>query len=159
MKSLPPQEQFSRLGEVEVKIKKLRPVKLPQYQHDTDSGVDLCNADKKTVLKPGEIKLIGTGISVEIPPGFEIQVRPRSGLAAKSGVTVLNTPGTIDAAYRGEIKVILINLGQVAVTLAKNERIAQAVLMKVEKIKWKSVKELRSTGRAAGGFGSTGRKS
>jgi len=146
------------MKEVEVKVKKVRRIKIPYYHYHGDSGIDLINADKDFVLKPFERKIVPTGIKVEIPYGFEIQVRPRSGLALKHGITVLNTPGTVDSTYRGEIMVIIINLGEIEVKIKKGDRIAQAVLMKVEKIKWKKVKKLNSTKRGKGGFGSTGKK-
>ena len=120
-----------------------------------DSGVDIVNAGRSFTLRPGERKLVPSGIAVEIPEGFEIQIRPRSGLALKSGVTVLNSPGTVDSSYRGELKIILINFGKKAVKIKRFERIAQAVLAKVEKIKWLSADKLGKTARGAGGFGST----
>jgi dUTP pyrophosphatase len=109
------------------------------------------------VLAPGERNMVPTGLSVAIPQGYEIQVRPRSGLAAKHGLTCLNTPGTIDSDYRGEIKVILINLGQEAFTIQRGERIAQLVLAPVTRLVWQAVEALDETDRGAGGFGSTGR--
>ena len=113
--------------------------------------------DEPMVLMPGERAMVPTGLSVAIPQGYEIQVRPRSGLAAKHGLTCLNTPGTIDSDYRGEIKVILINLGQEAFTIQRGERIAQLVLAPVTQLAWESVDSLDETARGAGGFGSTGR--
>jgi dUTP pyrophosphatase len=113
--------------------------------------------ETEVVLQPMERTLIPTGLFVEIPDGFEVQIRPRSGLAVKQGITCLNTPGTIDADYRGEIKVILINLSQEPQTIRTGDRIAQMVLQKVEKINWKSVTGISETERGAGGFGHTGK--
>ena len=109
------------------------------------------------VLKPLQRAMIPTGLYLEIPAGFEVQVRPRSGLAAKKGITVLNAPGTIDADYRGEIKVILVNLSNEAFTINPGERIAQMVVAKYEKVEWQEVETLSETERGEGGFGSTGR--
>jgi dUTP pyrophosphatase len=108
------------------------------------------------VLKPLERALIPTGLFIELPEGYEAQVRPRSGLAIKNGITVLNTPGTIDADYRGEVKVILINLSNEPFTIQNGDRIAQMVIAKYEKITWKQVEQLSETERGAGGFGSSG---
>jgi len=140
---------------MKIKVKRIREVELPQYQYPGDSGVDLMNAGETFFLKPMMRKVVPTGIKVEIPNGYELQIRPRSGLAAKFGITVLNTPGTVDSSYRGEIKVILINLGEKEIEIKKGMRIAQGVLIKVEKIEWKEVKRLRSSKRGEGGFGST----
>jgi len=132
---------------------------LPSYAHDGDAGVDLCNAGKSITLGPGERALVATGLAVAIPEGFELQIRPRSGLAAKHGLTVVNAPGTVDAGYRGEIGVILLNTDRVdAVTLEPGERVAQAVLTRCETISWDEVEKLDDTRRGAGGFGSTGRE-
>lgn len=109
------------------------------------------------VLQPGARAMVPTGLSMAIAQGYEIQVRPRSGLAAKHGLTCLNTPGTIDSDYRGEVKVILINLGSEAFTIARGERIAQLVLAPVTQLEWKQVDSLDETARGTGGFGSTGR--
>lgn len=114
--------------------------------------------DEPIVLEPLQRALVPTGLYLEIPAGYEVQVRPRSGLAAKKGVTVLNSPGTIDADYRGEVKVILVNLSSEAFTVLKGERIAQLVLSRHETIEWEEVEELSESGRATGGFGSTGVK-
>ena len=137
---------------------------LPKYQTSLSAGCDVCavlDAGLYCItIDPGEIKLVNTGISVAIPEGYEIQVRPRSGIAAKHGVTVLNTPGTIDADYRGLIKVILINHGDKPFEIKNGDRIAQLVLNKVEQINWipvSSKDELESTERGDGGFGSTGK--
>jgi dUTP pyrophosphatase len=135
-------------------------LQLPAYETSGSAGMDVRAAvpeDGPLVLKPGERAMVPTGLSVAIPEGFEIQVRPRSGLAAKHGLTCLNTPGTIDSDYRGEIKVILINLGQEAFTIQRGERIAQLVLAPVTRLAWREVEALDETARGAGGFGSTGR--
>ncbi|MFN3405139.1 MAG: dUTP diphosphatase [Cytophagaceae bacterium] len=132
---------------------------LPAYQTQSSAGMDL-RADLKDpiVLKPLQRTLVPTGLYMELPQGFEAQIRPRSGLAFKNGITVLNSPGTIDADYRGEIKVLLINLSQEEFIINDGERIAQMVIAKHEQINWISVKELANSERAAGGFGSTGVK-
>lgn len=131
---------------------------LPQYQTVDSVGLDLCAAISEPIeLKPLERSLVPTGLSVAIPSGYEIQVRPRSGLAAKHGVTVLNTPGTIDPDYRGEVKVILANLSNQNYTIQPGERIAQAVLARYEQLQWEVVTELDDTTRGRGGFGSTGK--
>jgi dUTP pyrophosphatase len=130
---------------------------LPQYETNGSAGLDVRSAEN-SLLKPGESKLITTGLRVEIPYGYEIQVRPRSGLAKNYGVTVLNSPGTIDADYRGEIGVILINHGQYDFEVKPGDRIAQLVIAPVERIQWQSVRELTtSTLRGEKGFGSTGK--
>lgn len=140
-----------------VKVYRLKKnLKLPEYQHKGDSGVDLVNSGQEFVLKPFERRLVPTGIKVAVPGGYELQVRPRSGLALNRGLTVLNAPGTIDSGYRGEIGVILYNASRKPVRVKKGERIAQAVLCKVEKIDWQVVKKLPRTSRNSGGFGSTG---
>lgn len=133
---------------------------LPHYATALSAGVDLEAAiDADVVLQPLERCLLPTGICMALPAGFEAQVRPRSGLAAKHGITVLNTPGTIDADYRGEIKIILVNLSQEAFTIKRGERIAQMVIAKHEQVAWDVVAELDETERGAGGFGSTGTQS
>ncbi len=130
---------------------------LPEYKTDGASGCDVHAFVKEPVeLLPGDIKLIPTGLACAIPEGFEIQVRPRSGLAAKNGITCLNTPGTIDSDYRGEIKVILINLGKEAFIVKDGDRIAQFVVAPVVRGIFKTVKSLDETLRGSGGFGSTG---
>lgn len=131
---------------------------LPRYESQLAAGMDV-NADitEPVLLKPLARAMIPTGLFVEIPAGYEIQVRPRSGLAAKFGITVLNAPGTIDADYRGEIKVILVNLSEADFTVQPGERIAQLVLAKHERIEWLSAESLSETDRGTGGFGSTGR--
>lgn len=132
---------------------------VPAYATAGSAGMDLSAAiDEKITLAPGQRILIPTGIGIALPPGFEAQIRPRSGLAAKNGVTVLNTPGTIDADYRGEIKVILINLGQEPFIIERGMRIAQMVITRYEQAQFKIVENLDETTRGAGGFGSTGTK-
>ncbi|WP_457562764.1 dUTP diphosphatase [Caminibacter pacificus] len=140
-----------------LKIKKLtQNAKIPAYQTKEAAGFDL-HSIKDVVIKPGERKLIGTGLAFEIEFGYEVQIRPRSGLAFKHGITVLNTPGTIDSDYRGEIKVLLINLGDEPFEIKEGERIAQAVVAPVIQAKIEEVDELSDTQRGAGGFGSTGK--
>lgn len=132
---------------------------LPAYETSASAGVDLrADIDKIVVLKPFERTLVKTGLFLEIPEGFEGQVRPRSGLALKKGITVLNSPGTIDADYRGEVGVILINLSQEDFIIENGERIAQLVFCKVEQANWENVEILTETHRGEGGFGSTGVK-
>lgn len=142
-----------------VKIKKLDNFHgdLPQYQSLGASGFDVrAQLAGPVVLNPGERALIPTGLSFEIPLGYEIQARPRSGWAAKSGLTVLNTPGTIDADYRGEVKIIVINLGNESVVINDQDRCAQLVIAPVYQAQFEVVNELNSTERGIGGFGSTG---
>ena len=142
----------------EILIKKLySDVNIPKYETEGSSGLDLeAYIEKDLKLLSGERKLVPTGVSVAMPNNFEIQIRPRSGLAYKNGISVVNTPGTIDSDYRGEIKVLLINLGTEAVTIKKFQRIAQMVICPVIKANLKEVQELPETIRGAGGFGSTG---
>ena len=128
---------------------------LPSYATEHSSGLDLRSSEEVT-LAPGAYTMVPTGIAIEIPVGFEGQVRPRSGLAAKHGVTCLNSPGTIDADYRGEVKVILINHGKLPVTFARGERIAQLVIAPYEKVDIADAEELTETTRGSGGFGHTG---
>ena len=144
----------------EILIKRLsRNINLPKYETEGSSGMDLAADIASTVdIKPGESSVIPTGISVSIPVNYEIQIRPRSGLAAKNQISVLNTPGTIDADYRGEIKVILINLGNKTFKVEKGSRIAQMVLCPIEKAKIREVEDLEKTYRGSSGFGSTGTK-
>ncbi len=143
---------------VKILIKKLnKNTNIPEYKTDGSSGMDLmANIEKPIILQPGEKKLISTGITIAIPNEYEIQIRPRSGLAAKNGISVLNTPGTIDADYRGEIKVILINLSKQSFKINNNDRIAQMVLCPIVKAELEEVQELPKTIRGTGGFGSTG---
>ena len=132
---------------------------LPKYETDGSSGLDLAAyTDKQIKILPGKSEIISTGLAVAVPKNFEIQIRPRSGLAAKSQISVLNTPGTIDADYRGELKVILINLSDKVFVVEKGLRIAQMVLCPVVKATLKEVTNLENTERGSGGFGSTGIK-
>lgn len=141
---------------MKILVKKLQQdAKSLGYAHEGDSGLDLFAAES-AVLRPGERKLIGTGIKVAIQPGYEAQVRPKSGLAIEHGITVLNTPGTIDSCYRGEVKVILVNHSNKDYKVEKGRKIAQMVLCKVEKAEIEEVDELDETPRNEGGFGSTG---
>ncbi|MEI6889354.1 MAG: dUTP diphosphatase [Bacteroidales bacterium] len=132
---------------------------LPAYETSASAGMDLrAFVPQDIVLKPLGRALVPTGLFIEIPPGFEAQVRPRSGLAIKKGVTVLNTPGTIDADYRGEVKVILVNLSNEDFVVKDGDRIAQMIIAAHEQAEWMQVEELEETSRGAGGFGSTGHK-
>ena len=141
----------------QVKFTKLHPdAKPPMYQTDQSVGADLTSIEDADI-EPGQFRLVKTGIAVELPRATEMQIRPRSGLAFKHGVTVLNAPGTIDSDYRGEVGVLLINHGDTTFRVNKGDRIAQAILSKAILMNYKSVKELSSTDRGEGGFGSTGR--
>lgn len=132
---------------------------LPAYATPQSAGLDLrANIDSSIVLQPLERRLVPTGLRIALPEGFEAQIRPRSGLALKHGITVLNSPGTIDADYRGEIGVILVNLSDKTFIVNPGERIAQMVVARYERVEWDEVAELDSTDRGEGGFGSTGRK-
>jgi len=148
------------MEKIQIYIKRLnndQTVSLPQYMTEGSSGMDLFASLKKEVtLQPGERGLIPTGISVAIPEGFEGQVRPRSGLAIRSGIGIINAPGTIDADYRGEIGVLLINFGNEPVTLRHGDRIAQLVISRVFRAIWEEADELPPTLRQGGGFGHTG---
>ena len=139
-------------------IKRLsKNVPLPKYETEGSSGMDLAaNIEKTVEIKPGKFAIIPTGLALSIPNNYEIQIRPRSGLAAKNQISVLNTPGTIDADYRGELKVILINLGEKKFKIENGLRIAQMVLCPVIKATLEEVSELEETKRGSGGFGSTG---
>lgn len=142
---------------MEIKIINKSGHDLPRYETDLSAGVDLrANIDEAITLAPLQRKLIKTGLFMALPKGYEAQVRPRSGLALKKGITVLNTPGTIDADYRGEIGVILVNLSNEPFTVENGERIAQMVIAKCEQANFIAVEELDETDRGAGGFGSTG---
>ena len=144
---------------MEVKIINQSEFDLPRYETESSAGMDLrANISKNVVLNPLERMLIKTGLFMEIPMGFEAQVRPRSGLALKKGITVLNSPGTIDADYRGEVGVILINLSNEKVIIEPGERVAQLVFAKVEQAQFVSSDSLSDTSRGSGGFGSTGVK-
>jgi len=134
------------------------PFDLPKYATTSSAGVDLrAVLTSEIILTPLERKVVGTGIKIALPKGYEAQVRPRSGLSAKHGITVLNSPGTIDADYRGEIGVILVNLSSESYTLNPGERIAQLVFSRVEQVKWNLQDDLEITTRGEGGFGSTGK--
>ena len=132
-------------------------VYIPKYQTSDSSGMDLCSSSKESiVLLPSEYKLIPTNLIIELPKGYEAQIRPRSGLALKYGITILNSPGTIDADYRGEVKVLLINLGNSPFTINQGDRIAQMIISKYEKADFIRASVLSDTQRGGGGYGSTG---
>ena len=144
---------------IKVSVQNESNYELPTYATKSSSGLDLkAVLESPVVLKPLERRIIPTGLKIALPEGYEAQVRPRSGLAAKYGITVLNSPGTIDADYRGEIGVILVNLSNTSFTIQPRERIAQLVVTKFEKIDWLPTNELPTTQRGDGGFGSTGNK-
>lgn len=147
---------------LKIKIQKLShasDLPLPKHMTQHSSGIDLLAAvEKEEIIKPGSFMMIPTGVSVSIPEGYEGTVRPRSGLALKFGITLLNTPGTIDSDYRGEIHVIIINHGREDFVVVRGERIAQLVISKYEKVEFIEVNELDKTSRNKGGFGHTGRK-
>jgi dUTP pyrophosphatase len=143
---------------MQIRIQKIHPgAKLPAYAHGPreDAGMDLC-AVEGVVLEPGVARMVATGLTVEIPPGYEAQVRPRSGLALKHAITMPNAPGTIDPGYRGEIRVILLNLGREPYTICPGDRIAQMILARYEAAEWIEEK-LADSARGEGGFGSSGR--
>lgn len=142
-----------------VRIVNRSPFDNPAYATEDSAGMDLkANIDQPVVLAPLERAIVPTGISIELPSGFEAQIRPRSGLAAKHGISIVNSPGTIDADYRGEIKVILVNLSNEPFSVNPGERVAQMVVARYEKVQWQTVDELGESGRGEGGFGSTGIK-
>lgn len=144
-----------------VKIVCLAPEFKPMYATPNSAGMDLCaNIDEgsNVILHPGQRMLIPTGIRIELPEGYEAQVRPRSGLALKHGITVLNAPGTVDADYRGEIGVVLYNAGKEHFEISRGDRIAQMVIAKYKRIEWEEVSELSESERGQGGFGSTGKR-
>ncbi|MFS4466301.1 dUTP diphosphatase [Maribacter sp. 2210JD10-5] len=144
---------------MEIKLINVSAHDLPHYETGASAGMDLrANLTESVTLQPLERKIIPTGLFMELPVGIEAQVRPRSGLAAKKGITVLNAPGTIDADYRGEVGVILVNLSNEPFIIENGERIAQMVIAKHERAEWKLVEKLSDTARGAGGFGSTGVK-
>lgn len=150
------------MAPIRIRVKRLRPredaLPLPAYQTEHAAGLDLrADIDEDVTLGPLERRAIPTGLALEIPPGFEGQVRPRSGLALKHGITCLNTPGTIDADYRGEVQVILVNLSNQPFTVRRGERIAQLVVAEVRRAELTLVEELSGSMRGEGGFGSTGR--
>ncbi|WP_373518190.1 dUTP diphosphatase [Pricia sp.] len=140
-----------------IKIINKSPHKLPHYETDASAGMDLrASISESVTLEPLGRAIIKTGLFIELPVGIEAQVRPRSGLAAKNGISVLNAPGTIDADYRGEVGVILVNLSNESYTIKNGERIAQLVIARHERAEWEEVEELSQTSRGEGGFGSTG---
>ena len=143
---------------MKVQIINNSPYPCPSYATPQSAGVDLkANLTESVTLQPLQRTMVPTGLFIALPAGYEAQVRPRSGLAAKHGITVLNTPGTIDADYRGEIKVILVNLSSEPFEIVPGERIAQMVIARHEQVEWEQVQELDATQRGAGGFGSTGK--
>lgn len=148
------------MAEIEIRVlthQHFQGLELPRYQTDHSSGIDLLAAvGEEVILQSGEWRLIPTGISIELPPGYEAQIRPRSGLALKNGVTLLNSPGTIDADYRGEVQVIVINHGPKLFTISRGMRIAQMVIAEVVKTKLVVADNLSVTARGSGGFGHTG---
>jgi dUTP pyrophosphatase len=145
---------------IRVKVTRLehgRDLPLPRYQSRQAAGMDLCAAvDAPVVIPPGEIRLVPTGLAISLPEGYEAQIRPRSGLALKQGISLVNTPGTIDADYRGEVKIIMINHGKLSVTINRGDRIAQMVINRVAQGEWVEVATLDETERSGGGFGHTG---
>ena len=143
---------------MKVKVVNSSAFALPEYQTPLSAGLDIrANISQSITLSPLERAMVPTGLYVELPEGYEMQIRPRSGLAAKHGITVLNSPGTIDADYRGEIKVILVNLSNSPFTIEPGERIAQMIVARYEQVEWQAVESLSETERGAGGFGSTGK--
>jgi dUTP pyrophosphatase len=147
------------MSSLQIKIVNQSANSLPSYATSGSSGMDIrANLQDAVILKPFERVLIPTGLFIELPEGYEAQIRPRSGLAIKNGITCLNTPGTIDADYRGEIKIILINFSQEDQTIEHGDRIAQMIIQKVDKAIWIEEQELRMTERNAGGFGHTGKQ-
>jgi len=152
-------EQSSGIRMIEIRLKRLphgEGLPLPAYASEHAAGLDVAAAEDVT-LRPGQRSAVATGFAIAIPHGYEVQVRPRSGLAFKNGISVLNTPGTIDSDYRGEVKVILANLGTGVFEVARGERIAQLVPAPVLRAQFEEVEDLDETARGAGGFGSTGR--
>jgi dUTP pyrophosphatase len=149
---------ITNLSPITIRIRRLHPdAQLPNYAHgaEEDAGMDL-RAVESVVLRPGEPELVPTGIAIELPPGFEAQIRPRSGLALKHSITLPNSPATIDPGYRGEIRVILLNLGSTPYTIAAGDRIAQMIVARYEAVEWEE-SELGASRRGEGGFGSSGR--
>jgi dUTP pyrophosphatase len=147
------------MGEIEIRIINQSSNPLPAYATDGSSGMDLrAHLENPLHLQPLERSLVPTGLFIELPEGYEAQVRPRSGLAIQKGITCLNSPGTIDADYRGEIKIILINLSGQEQVISPGDRIAQMIIQKVEKAVWKETEEINFTGRNTGGFGHTGQQ-
>lgn len=146
------------MEKITVSIVNKSPHPLPEYATPGSAGMDLsANIDADIIMQPGERALIPTGLYIELPEGYEAQIRPRSGLAIKQGITCLNSPGTIDADYRGEIKVILVNLGHESQTISNGDRIAQMIISTYTRIDWNITEALQETSRSAGGFGHTGK--
>jgi dUTP pyrophosphatase len=146
------------MSKVKVRIINQSSNPLPEYITDGSAGMDLrANLPNPVTIRPMERLLIPTGLFIELPPDYEAQVRPRSGLAIRHGLTCLNSPGTVDADYRGELKVVLINLSNEEHTIVNGDRVAQMVVHKVEKVKWKAAKKISITQRGEGGFGHTGK--
>ena len=144
---------------MKVKIVNHSPFPLPAYATPLSAGMDLrADLEEPVALEPLQRTLIPTGLHIELPAGFEAQIRPRSGLAAKHGISIVNAPGTIDADYRGEIKVVLVNLSNEPFTIMPGERIAQMVVARHEQVEWEAVESLEDSARGSGGFGSTGKK-
>lgn len=151
------------MDEIEIQIKRVRggdmPVSFPTHMTEGSAGMDLCaDVENDVALAPLQRALIPTGIAIALPAGYEAQIRPRSGLALKHGITLVNSPGTIDPDYRGEIQLIAINLGSEAVTIRRGDRVAQMVIQRVCRTRWKEVKELPASHRQDGGFGHTDEK-
>ena len=146
------------MAKIKVRVVNQSGNSLPEYATEGSAGMDVrANLENPVTLRSMERFLVPTGLFIELPNGFEAQIRPRSGLAIKQGITCLNTPGTIDSDYRGEVKVILVNLSTEAQTIHHGDRIAQMVVSSVEQVKWKPVKKIRTTKRNEGGFGHTGK--
>ena len=151
------------MEQLRIEIKRTRPganqLDLPTYMTDGAAGMDICaDIDHDRMLAPLERDLISTGIAIALPPGFEAQIRPRSGLALREGLTILNTPGTIDSDYRGEIQLIVINLGREPIVIRRGQRIAQVIIQRVVRAEWLEVEELPASARESGGFGHTDKK-
>lgn len=151
------------MEQLRIEIKRTRPganqLDLPTYMTDGAAGMDICaDIDHDRTLAPLERDLISTGIAIALPPGFEAQIRPRSGLALREGLTILNTPGTIDSDYRGEIQLIAINLGREPIVIRRGQRIAQVIIQRVVRAEWLEVEELPASARESGGFGHTDKK-
>ena len=160
MINAPKEKEFFNVDRIELKVKRLKgceDIPLPQYESDGASGMDIrANVKEPAILKPGEIVFIPTGLAVSIPPGYEGQIRPRSGLALKHGIGMVNSPGTIDSDYRGEIGIIMINWGRKPFIINRGDRIAQMVVCKVYRVDIKDVGNLGLTQRGDGGFGHSG---
>ena len=155
---MPPMHPSPSIDFLRLEPEKNQDIPLPRYMTAQSSGMDICAAlDDDLVLVPGRISLVPTGFAMALPNGFEAQIRPRSGLAVKHGIGIINAPGTIDADYRGEVKIALINLGQEPVALKRGDRIAQMVIQRVYRVRINVVEQLDDTDRSVGGFGHTGR--